>query len=209
MGRLAVACAAVLALAGCMAGPTASYPLPGQSFPAANNNPLLVPVADHHAVWETMVGVIVEYFRIEREEPIRLVGATLTEGRLETYPKNGATIFEPWDGDSANSYERMESTLQSIRRRAVVRVVPAQTGGFWIEVVVLKELEDLAQPEHSTAGAATFRNDLSFARVVNPDRVQNPSRGWISMGRDAALEQQIIAQLQYRFLPMGAPVMAQ
>ena len=47
------------------------------------------------------------------------MGSTLTEGRIDTFPKPGATLLEPWDHDSADSYERLESTLQSIRRYAV------------------------------------------------------------------------------------------
>ena len=42
-----------------------------------------------------------------------------------------------------------------MRRRAVVRVIPAQ-GGHWVDVAVFKELEDVVKPEHATAGAATF-----------------------------------------------------
>ncbi|MEI8376520.1 MAG: hypothetical protein WCJ35_27195 [Planctomycetota bacterium] len=83
-----------------------------------------------------------------------MLGGTLINGRIDTFPKPGATLLEPWDHDSADSYERLESTLPSIRRYAVVKVIPAQNGGFWIDLAVFKELENMRQPEHATAAIA-------------------------------------------------------
>ena len=199
--------AAVLTLAalpGC--APALNWTAPcADPPPAARTNPLLFPIANADYVWDGVTDVVGDYFRIDMEEPVRMVGNTLIEGRIVTFPKTGATLMEPWDKDSANRYERLESTLQSIRRRAVVRVIPAQDG-FWIDVAVFKELENLAQPEHSTAGAATFRNDTTLTRVVNPERAAGANRGWIPLGRDPALEQRILGQLQYRLGPQGRPM---
>ena len=148
--------------------------LPNQPVPVSYDNPVLLRIANHELVWDGIVDVVSEYFRIEREDPVRLLGSTLTEGRIDTFPKPGATLLEPWDHDSADSYERLESTLQSIRRYAVVKVIPAENGGFWVDVAVFKELENLRQPEHATAGSATFRNDITapLARSHNPGTAQ-------------------------------------
>jgi hypothetical protein len=116
----------------------------------------------------------------------------------------GATLFEPWRHDSVDSYERLESTLQSIRRRAIVRVIPDQRG-FLIDVVVLKELEDVLRPDRATAGAATFRNDQGLERFTEPVGGISATRGWIAKGRDTGLEQEIIAQLQNRMAQACAP----
>jgi hypothetical protein len=107
------------------------------------------------------------------------------------------TIFEPWRHDTVDSQQRVENTLQSMRRRAVVRVVPAQ-GGHWVDVQVFKELEDVVRPEQATAGAATFRYDSSLTRVANPIGAEQITKGWIAQGRDTALEQQIIGDLLNR-----------
>jgi hypothetical protein len=162
-----------------------------------HDNPVLLPIADPEQAWDRVVDVVDDYFRIEREEPVRLVGDTLTEGRIDTYPKVAATIFEPWDPDSAGWQARVESTLQSIRRRAVVRVMPTE-GGYWVDVAVFKELEDVSRPEHATAGAATFRYDDSLTRVVNPVGQQEINVGWIPEGRDTAVEQRILGHLLAR-----------
>jgi len=189
-------------LCGCARGPYWSQP-PGTAVPPAMmqavclDNPILLPVADRNCAWETVVDVMDDYFRIQREEPVRLIGETLTEGRLDTYPKVGATIFEPWLGDSAGAAERIESTLQSIRRQAVVRVIPAE-GGYWVDVSVFKELEDVIQPRHAAAGTATLRNEDTLTRVINPVGEQQINVGWIPQGRDTALEQRILAKLQRR-----------
>ena len=159
-----------------------------------HDNPTFLPVTDHEFVWETTVDVVDDYFRIEREEPVRLMGSAPTEGRLDTFPAVGSTLFEPWRRDSASRYEILESTLQSMRRYAVVRVIPAQ-GGYLVDVAVYKELEDALEPENASAGKATFRNDSSLTRVVSPAGTQRINDGWIPKGRDSALEQRILGQL--------------
>ena len=166
---------------------------------AVYENPALVPIADHELVWEAVVDVVDDNFQIEREEPVRQFGDVLTEGRLDTYPLVGSTILEPWHHDAVNAYEKVEGTLQSIRRGALVRVTPVQ-GGHWINVVVFKELEDVARPIQASAGSATFRYDNSLTRVVNPVSEQPVHEGWIPLGRDTALEQEILAQVQSRLV---------
>ncbi len=176
---------------GAMGGPQYPYPTsPAGVYP----NPVFVPIADNVTAWETVVDVIDDYFKIEREEPVRLIGNTLTEGRIDTFSKTAATMLEPWHLDSVGQSEQLEATLQSMRRRAMVRVIPTE-GGYLVDVAVYKELEDVQQPEHATAGAATFRYDGSLARVVNPVGGQDVDNGWIPQGRDVALQQRIIAHL--------------
>ena len=159
-------------------------------------NPVLVPPGDHEFIWETVVDVVDDYFKIKEEEPVRLVGQLQTEGRLDTYPEVGSTVLEPWRRDSVGRRERWLATLQSIRRYAVVRVIPdPQRQGYLVEVNVYKELEDVAKPAHSSAGQATFRNDSSLHRVVDSLADQDPHKGWILLGRDPALEQRILSEI--------------
>jgi hypothetical protein len=201
---IALACAA-----GCSSGTTWTAPTQ-PSNTIVLDNPLLVPPGDPEYVWETVVQVIDDYFRIEKETPIRPIGDTFTDGELRTFPLVGATIFEPWAHDTANSYERIESTLQTIRRFAIVRVAPAPPGqaGFLVQVSVFKQLEDLAQPAMAlggpgAAGPAAFHYDGTESRVVNPVDDQEITRGWIPQGRDPALEQRLLGQMYYRFF--GGP----
>lgn len=178
----------------------------GPPVPVYCDNPLLLPIRDPFYLWEGLVDVVDDYFRIEREEPVKVIGDTLTEGRLDTYPRVGSTLLEPWLHDSADEYEKVESTLQSIRRTAQIRVTPSE-GGFLVEVAVYKELEDVKRPAHATAGAATFRTEGSLTRVVSPIGEQEVNQGWIPLGRDRALEQRMLAHLQERLQVQGRPPM--
>ena len=156
--------------------------LSNQPVPISYDNPTLLRIPNHELVWEGVRDVVSQYFRIDREEQVRLLGSALTVGRIDTFPKSGATLLEPWDHDSADYYQRLESTLQSIRRYAVVTVHPVENGGagFWVDVAVYKELENLRTPEHATAGSATFRNDISPNRSDNPGPLSNINPGQLT-----------------------------
>lgn len=182
------------AVSGCAGVRPLAEPM-GPPVPLYCDNPLLMPVRDWSALWEALTNVVDDYFRIESEEPVRMVGDTLTEGRIDTFPETGSTVLEPWRHDSADRYEKLESTLQSIRRQAHLRVIPSE-GGFLVDVTVFKELEDVKRPAHVSAGAATFRTEGSLTRVVSPIGEQEVNKGWIRLGRDRALEQRILAHLQ-------------
>jgi hypothetical protein len=160
-------------------------------------NPLFIPPVDRELLWNQTVDAVDDYFRIEREDRIRLIGGVLTEGRIDTFPTIGSTIFEPWRVDSTRGYEKLHATLQSIRRRATVRVIPTE-GGYLFDVVVQKELEDLDKPEHATAGGATLRHDGSIVRQEGPPGRYSVTLGWIPIGRDVTLEQRILADLSAR-----------
>jgi hypothetical protein len=179
--------------------------------PMAYENPVLVPSADPDVLWDQLVAVVDDYFQIDREERVRIVDGVPTVGRIDTFPEVGATLFEPWRKDAANFYERLEGTLQTIRRRAIVQVIPADVG-YLVEVTVYKELEDVRRARFATADLATFA-DASTARAtdqayINNDPMNFPpvgppgeggrqpvETGWIPEGRDAALEQKIICNL--------------
>ncbi|MEX2307167.1 MAG: hypothetical protein WD738_06220 [Pirellulales bacterium] len=161
-------------------------------------NPIAVPVVDEELAWDQIVDVASDYFTVAREQRARRGGEVWSEGRIETAPQDGATWLEPHRGDSVGAFNRWESTFQTIRRRAVVRVIPDATG-YLVEVIVEKELEDLPTPEKATAGAATFRNDGSLPshRLEEVSRTSSSPR-WIHLGRDPALEQRMLADIQAR-----------
>ena len=161
-------------------------------------NPLPVRVTNHEFAWDQIADVVSDYFPIEREQRVQLIGNVLTEGRIDTPFQPGATILEPQRRDSVGAFNKWESTFQTIRRRASVRVLPDQQG-YLVEVQVEKQLEDLPRPETSLAGAAAFGNENSLPqdRVARVNR-SRPSPLWISLGRDQALEQQILADIRQR-----------
>jgi hypothetical protein len=154
-----------------------------------SENPVIIPSADFETVWKAAVIAVDEYFEISTEDR--------AQRKIVTNPKVGATLLEPWEGDSVGFHERLESTLQTIRRFATVTVEPAPTGDGWaVRVEVRKELEDLVQPDRQAIGRAVFNNQFPLNRsreVVGP--VQVPLY-WIPRGRDPKLEQIILIKIR-------------
>ncbi len=197
-------------------GPALPGPLAGPK------NSVVIPPLDAEQVWSQMVNVLDDYFKVQSEQRVVFSNGVPAEGRVDTYPQTGATLLEPWRGDSVGFRERLESTLQSIRRTASMRLIP-DPAGWRIETVVLKELEYLPRPMRSTTGGASFRNDDSLYRygtplptlgqqvgdqprpVANP----TPNLGWIPLGRDALLEQKmqslLLARLGVAPMPQAEP----
>jgi hypothetical protein len=170
---------------------------------ALAQNPLYVPSSDREFLWNQLVDTVDDYFDIEREERVRLVGGVLTEGQIDTHPLPGATFLEPWRDDSSRGFQRQFASLQSIRRRGVVRVRPQVDGGYLVDVAVYNELEDVAQPEYSTVFADGLRTDETLRRPGNEKYINPSTLGWIPVGRDTTLEQRILAEFRGR---MGVAV---
>lgn len=165
--------------------------------PRGLDNPLFFPVADRELLWNQLVDAVDDYFHIEREQRVQEVGGVLTEGHIVTAPTSGATYLEPWHRDSTPGFERLHASLQSLRRRAEVRVTP-RNNGYFVEVIVFKELEDVNQPEGATVRGAVIRHDGSLSRNESADPAGPVTLGWICVGRDVGLEQQILTELQAR-----------
>lgn len=160
-------------------------------------NPLVVPVSEPEFFWNQLVDTIDDYFDIRIERRVQVIGGVITEGRVETHYQPAATLLEPWRWDSTPGYEKLHATTQSLRRRALVRVIPSG-GRYAVHVIVEKELEDVDRPAHDMPGSAIPRHDGSLRRVK--DRyVDGPvTLGWIPLGRDVTLENEILGELYAR-----------
>jgi hypothetical protein len=161
-------------------------------------NPLKVPVSNHEFAWDQIVDVVSDYFPIAREERVHIDQQIWTEGRVETPYQVAATMFEPHRNDSVGAFNRWQSTLQTVRRRAIVRVVP-EPDGYLLDLRVDRELEDLPRPENATAGAASLRNDNSLPSTGRGTISRTQwSPVWIPLGRDTPLEQEMLAAIRDR-----------
>ena len=154
-------------------------------------NPLELPPAQDQFVWSQVVDAVDDYFRIAREQPVQNSDGIVLDGRLETAYRIGGSVFEPWRKDSTPGFERLQSTLQSIRRRATVNVRPTGAA-YTIEVIVQKDLEDTDRSQYATESTATRRHDGTLLRNSNGYDDSPQTLGWIPLGRDATLEQVIL-----------------
>ena len=167
---------------------------------AALSNPLYVPPVDREFLWNQIVDTVDNYFRIARERRVQDIGSVLTDGQIDTLPTTGSTLLEPWRKDSTSGYERRYATLQSVRRQAFVSVVPDHQG-YFVQVIVKKDLEAVDHPEHSSVGTSTIRHDNSL--VSRHGRRSDSTKGattigWIPKGRDTSLEQQMLQEIRAR-----------
>ncbi len=187
----------LITMVGCAYLP--SDPGIGEPVPVMFENPALVPVSNADFLWEEIVDAVDDHFPIDEEFRVRQIGDVVTEGYLETHYVDGSTLFEPHRRDSYGAYNKLEATLQTIRRRARIRVIP-DTGGYRVEVAVFKELEDLRRPLLGTTGSATFRSNTGVNSHLDNEGLIEPleAQGWIPLGRDTALEQLILEQVHAR-----------
>jgi hypothetical protein len=151
-------------------------------------NPLVVSSSDFENVWNKTVAVVDKYFDIESENRLART--------IKTQPQMAATILEPWALDSPTVEDRVEASLQTLKRVAVIHIDPAPTGGFLVKVEVLKFLEDMAKPDKQAAGRAVFTNDFPVNRVREIVGPVPAPLGWINKGRDPHLEQTILAGIR-------------
>jgi hypothetical protein len=163
--------------------------------PMATGNPVFVPAGNEDAAWERTVDVVHDYFDIAGEN--RIIGSQ--PGVIETRYRVGASLLEPWHHDSYGFENRLESSLQSIRRKARISVTPAQ-GGYLVGVEVFKEIEDLPGVANNTAGGATFSQVSPLRRDLDLVTGQSSPSGWIALGRDEILENEMLRRMQMAFM---------
>jgi hypothetical protein len=140
-------------------------------------------------VFEKVLDVLDDYFEIAY--------ANRYDGRIETFPSIAPGIEQPWKPGSPDCSQRLLAFFQTIRHRAIVIITTADDGGYFIDVKVLKEEEDLPNPIRYTAGSASFRITPTVQRqfeVVEPEFYEP---NWIPIGRDFKLEQVILERIAH------------
>ena len=141
------------------------------------------------AMWEHAVVVLHRnHFQVARESKL--------EGIIETNYRGGSNVVEPWHHDSVGVENRLESTLQSIRRRAIVNMQADGSGMMTVGVRVDKEIEDLPGLAANYEGGATFQESQPLTRDLDQVVGQSGPSRWLSIGRDPLLERQLLGQIQ-------------
>ena len=165
-------------------------PLVPVNTPYANDrNPVYIPLSDYGRVYENCLRVLGDF-------GFGFAESNRYDGRIETMPRSAAGLLLPLRPGSPDLYERTLATLQSYRHRVTIIIHPADQGGFFIEVIARKELEDLPKPSHSIVGPASFRNELDLDRTTQVIDDSSFDSLWIYKGRDASMEQEIIRRLK-------------
>lgn len=177
-------------------------PPPPIELPVAN--PAHIGEVDPDFLWRQVVDAVDDYFRIDKEQPVRRDNMNWLEGSLTTYPVVSGTSLEPWRNDASRGFERLQSTIQTIRRKATVRIIP-EVSGYLVDIQVMKEQEDVDQSQFSTAGASTQRHDGSIVRHENQLRQTPVTLGWYEIGRDRDLERRLMESILGRVTNVQPP----
>ncbi|MBL4884329.1 MAG: hypothetical protein JKY95_07320 [Planctomycetaceae bacterium] len=152
----------------------------------------MLTASNEELAWEQTIDVLHEFlFEIERENR--------QTRSIQTKYKVGSGILEPWHSESVGFGNRLESTLQSIRRKVIITLSPVSQGSqytYTAQVIAIKELEDLDAIAANSPGGATFQESTPLKRDLNQTLGQSRPSGWVSQGRDFALEQSILTHLQ-------------
>jgi hypothetical protein len=178
-------------ICGCATGPLLDNPALIRPDPdVCVENPVYVPQGPYAyaLVFEKVIDVVADYFEISYSNRY--------DGRIETFPRIAPGLERPWQPGSPDFHQRLLATLQTIRYRAMVLIKPADDGGFFVDVKVYKELEDLPRPTRATAGAAAFRSDNTVERqyeVIDPTVFETT---WVPLGRDLQIEQVMLQRLK-------------
>ncbi len=207
MGRIprtAWIAAVVILTAGCSTGPLQENPvLIRPDLVVPQENPLYIPQGPgaYPRVFEKVLDVVDDIWEIAYSNRY--------EGRIETQPSIAPGIEQPWKPGSPDFYQRLLAYFQTIRHRCIVLITTADDGGYFIDVKVLKELEDLPAPMRATAGAASFRMNSTIERQF--EVIEQPvfESNWIPIGRDFKLEQVILERLahcNFNDLPNPKPI---
>lgn len=160
-------------------------------------NPVQIPMLDRFLVMDEISDEMDDYFHIAREEQIRIADGVVTEGWIETWPRIGSTILEPWHHDSTRGFEKLHASLQTVRRQGKVRIIPSGDS-YLVDVKVFKELEDNPTPFRSAASGKYLRHDNALDVGFEDYWNTSQNEGWISMGRDVSLEQRILSRIVQR-----------
>ena len=186
-----------LLLVGCSAtGPIQDNPLIVRPAAKADcaDNPVYVPYnsapASYAALFEKVLDVL-------SDSGFEIAYSNRYDGRIETFPKIAPGVEQPWKPGSPDFNQRLVASFQTLRHRAIVIISPANDFGYFVDVKVFKELEDLARPSQATAGAASFRSAPTLERQYEVVEINQFQKGWIPVGRDLQIEQVILDRLAH------------
>lgn len=155
-----------------------------------DRNPFFVPLGpeSYGKVFENCLRVLGDY-------GFEVVDSNRYAGSIDCLPRIAPGIGLILKPGSPDFRERMLASFQTYRHRVSIQIQPADNGGFWVEVIARKELEDLPRPSRSTVGGAIFRNDNNVERQFEVIDASFFQAGWFYRGRDEALEQEIIRRI--------------
>ena len=117
-------------------------------------------------------------------------------GRLTSEPMISAQFFEPFRDEVRTAWDRLESSLSTVRRR-VVFDFGREGDAYWVEPRVI--IEKLALGERRVTNAIDYNRVLGTGHQggfsASDTSGQRASGYWYAVGRDENLEQSLLNRL--------------
>lgn len=158
--------------------------------PAQYTDKLCLPAAEQKPAMTAAEDVLAKmHFTIDKSDA--------EYGFIRTRPLRAGQSFEFWRKDNVGEFNSAEANLHTIRRTAEMNF-NKQDGQLCIECVT--RVERLSMPERETvstssaAGLFTKSGGKTQRLKLYPD--QQEQMRWIDLGRDNALETEILRQLK-------------
>ena len=170
--------------------------LPVGTDPIQDQNPVYIPLPkkEYGRVIETSLQVLFDY-------GFEIAESNRYSGNIEAVPRTAPGLLLLFRPGSPDLYERVLATTQSYRHRVSVVIQPAdpqgaEHGGYFVEFIVRKELEDLPRPVRSSVGGSVFRSESTVNRQTEVIDAAYFDTAWIYRGRDQYLEQELIRRFK-------------
>ncbi len=120
-------------------------------------------------------------------------------GYISTQPLRGAQSFELWRSENVGAFNSAEANLHTIRRSIEMNFTE-ETGQLCVDCIA--KVERLSLPEKdvvSPSGASSmFTKSNRSAQRLALNRKQEAQMRWVDLGRDNALETEILSQLKQK-----------
>ncbi len=159
--------------------------------PQPTQEALLIPGEDMDLAWDETLEVLREHYFIPDRQDRR-------EGLIISDPDLSKQWFEFWRDDAIGCYDIAESSLQSIRRTAIVTFVPM---GKEIQIRLEINVQRKNQPQRQITTASgsfqVFRDQIPLVATGQP-----MSRGdvvsWVDIGKDIRLSNYLLSRIERR-----------
>jgi hypothetical protein len=166
----------------------------GCQYPHAPVQPasgaLVINKSEFDTAWEETIDVLREHYFIPDSQNQRA-------GLIVSYPTLSRQWFEFWRDDSLGTYEKMESSIHSIRRTARVKFVPVKDK-YQIQISIMVQRK--AEPERQITSASgtilAFRDTAPLMSGEKKPRAKTIT--WTQVGEDVKLANYLLHRLERR-----------
>lgn len=118
-------------------------------------------------------------------------------GVIRTRPLRGGQFFEPWRKDNASASAAAESNLQSLQRTVELTFSSDASTMCMSCTATVKRLSLPDEPIQGYLGAPAIHTDSDHStQRLDVDKDRLDKMRWIDLGRDEAMENKILTQIQ-------------